>query len=322
MDISIIIVNYRSSEHLGRCLRSIFSGFLPVPFEIIVVNNDTPEAGSEIAAAFGGQIVFIQNPRNLGFAEANNIAILKAKGRYVLLLNPDTVVGTDAIWRLYGFLEQNGDYGAAGPKIFLPDGSIQLEGGRNFPSLKYALWEIFLLRRVRPDEFGGYRLEKWDHDSNRDVPCLLGAAIMVPRSLLGEIGTLDTSLPMYLEDIDLCYRIRLTGKRIHYLSDASIIHMSGQSSAGTSPSARASLHIMELCQAVYLFFKKHNGVLYAWAYRMIVFFGSLFRILIIPFLLSLGKIRPVDPGRLSVYTWHKYIGFLKWSVTLKTGSLD
>jgi GT2 family glycosyltransferase len=322
MDLSIIIVNYQSVLHLGRCLNSVFSAFLPVQFEIIVANNDPPEVGADIRDTFGQKVILIQNPRNLGFAEANRIAISKAQGRYILLLNPDTIVEKEAIWRLFCFLEKNRDYGAAGPQIFLSNGSIQLEGGRNFPSLKYAVFEIFLLRRVWPDIFGGLRLENWNHDSSRDVPCLLGAAMFLRRSTLEDIGGLDASLPMYLEDMDLCYRIWRSGSRIYYLKDARIVHVSGQSSARAAPLRRAGLQVMELCQANYLFFKKHKGNPYAQIYRLIVFSGAMFRITVIPILLGLGKVWKLNRNDFSVYTLHKYLGFLKWSITLKAASLD
>lgn len=322
MDISIIIVNYNSSRVLKNCLRSIFASQLNIEYEVIIVDNNSSNNSVQIIKDNFEKVILIENLQNLGFAKASNIGIEKSIGKYILFLNPDTLVHSDTIIKLYQFLRANKEYGAVGPKIYLPDGTIQLEGGRNFPSLRYILFEIFVLRRTFPVLFGGLRFENWDHNTSRDVPCLSGAAMMFSRIIIKKVGLLDVSLPMYLEDIDYCYRIRQAGSKIYYLNDVSIIHFCGQSSSQMLNNARLKLYVMELCQANYLFFKKHYGKLYPQVYRIVVFLGSSFRIVLILLGSSALKLFGKSVKDFSIITLKKYIEFLKWSVLLKVNFPD
>jgi GT2 family glycosyltransferase len=321
-DVSVLIVNYRSSDHLENCLNSLYASEPAVRFEIIVIDNGSVDEKFRRVKREFQDVQFIEMKQNVGFAQANNIGMSRAKGELILFLNPDTLVKKDSIDSMARFLRTRGDCGSVGPKIYLPDGKIQFEGGRNFPSIKYAIFEFFLLRRLFPKIFGGLRLENWDHDSTREVPCLLGAAMMFPRSIVDEIGVLDTSLPMYLEDIDFCYRIRDAGKKIYYLHDVDIVHVCSQSSSAVPDKRRFQLYTMELCHANYVFFRKHKNRAYALVYRGVVFWGSLFRLAIIAAGMLVMKLTGKKSRAFSVFTWKKYAAFFKWSVAPKTQPFD
>lgn len=314
MHLSIIIVNYNSSDVLSECIESIERSDIGCPFEIVIVNNNRDDRLTHLFPANSRNIRLIEGHGNVGFAKACNLGIEESSGRYILLLNPDAMLQKGAVSKMIDFMARHKDCGCVGPKIIRFDGSIQLEGGRDFPSLKYLFFEIFLLRRLFPAVFGGWRLERWGHDTNREVPCLLGASMLFSRRLITELGLLDTALPMYLEDMDLCYRIKKSGKMNYYLADAVVRHKAAHSSRDILGPGRINLYVMELCQANYLFFIKHRSRVYAEAYRGLIFLGAAFRVVLIFFGIIFFYLAGKRPKDFSNVTLKKYAAFFRWSL--------
>ena len=318
LNISIIIVTFNSEKDIIRCLDSIYRNETDLSFEVVVVDSKSTDETIENVKKYDNARLIALN-ENVGFARANNIALEQISGEYIFYLNPDTIIQKDTLKKLYYSLKvrENEGIGMIGPKILLSNGKVQYEGGRDYPSLVYSFFELFLLRRIFPNLCGGMRLEYWDHTTSREVPCLLGAAMFLLRETAMKLKGFDSPIPMYYEDIDFCFRLKKMGYKIYYDANIEITHFCGQSASTTISKIRLGLYVMELCYAPYLFFKKHFGSIYALTFRVLVFFGAIFRMTVILLGGSLCKLLRKNNSDFSFLTLLKYLEFLKWSVTLK-----
>jgi len=276
-DLSIIIVNWNTRDYLSNCLKSIYETTSRVSIEIFVVDNASTDRSVEMVKNKFPQVKLIANKENLGFPKANNQAIKVSNGEYILFLNPDTVVYPKTIEMLVNFLKANKNCGAVGPMIVDKEGKVDYLGARNFPTLFSAFSDLFFLRKLFPTSrlFGKRHLGWWDHRSSRLVECISGACIMVRSEDLEKIGFLDETLPLYLEDVDLCKQIKNLGRDIYYLASAQIIHFQGASSKRYKNSDR--LFVMHRL-AYGIFFKRYKGDLTFYLYLVMLFINSLVRI--------------------------------------------
>ncbi len=231
MDLSICIVSWNVSKDLASCLTSLYAQDCAITFETIVVDNASDDDTVRMLAQRFPQVSVIANTDNLGFAAANNQAIRIAKGRYVMLLNPDTTVHDGALDTAVRFMDQHPDVGIAGLKLIYPDGSLQLSC-RSFPNPWAALWRGTPLARLCPNNRFAreYTLADWAHDEVRDVDWVSGAAMVVRREAIDQAGLLDERFFMYSEDVDWCKRMWDAGWRVTYLPDAVVTHIVGRSS--------------------------------------------------------------------------------------------
>jgi len=275
-DLSIIIVNWNAGHCLRSCLESIWEQTSGIGFEILVVDNCSTDGSPEMVEKFFPQVRLIRNSENIGFAKANNQAICASVGRYILLLNPDTVVLDKALVRMVSFLDKHPDIGALGCKILTENGQIDFRGGRRFPTL----WSEFCvhsgLAALFPaaELFGGYLMSYWDHEDSREVDLLTGACMMVRREVVHQVGLLDEDFFMYAEDVEWCYRIKKAGWKIFYYADAVIVHLGEQSVKLVKiPMSIEGLRSMNL------FFAKHHGQLVAWIYRGLLLFFAIVKML-------------------------------------------
>jgi GT2 family glycosyltransferase len=265
VDLSITIVNWNTKNHLANCLDSIYQNAKDAAFEIIVVDNDSDDNSAEMVRAKFPQVTLIENNENVGFGAANNQAIRISQGRYVLILNPDTLVLPGCLDQLMDLLASRPDVGAVGPKVVNVDGSIQLPCIRNVPTLFTEYLELSHLSARFPKSrvFGRYYMTYCDRSLPRQVSLLMGCCIMVRKKVLDEIGLFDEQFFLYAEDMDLCYRIQKAGWKSWYLPTAQIVHIWGQSTE------RISKHrVFHNQQAKYIFFKKHFGAAKAFEYRL------------------------------------------------------
>lgn len=239
MDISVVIVSYNVRQLLLACLRSVDVGLRAggLSAEIIVVDNASTDGSPEAVATAFPQVRLIVNRRNSGFAAGNNVGIAASSGRYVLLLNPDTEVISDAISTMFSFLEANPRIGVVGPRLLNSDGSLQ-SSRRRFPTLATALIESTVLQRYVPAGLGvlrRYYCLDQDDDSEQDVDWLVGAALMVRREAIDAVGPMDERFFLYSEELDWCRRIVEGGWRVVYMPSASVTHHYGQSSGQDLP---------------------------------------------------------------------------------------
>lgn len=251
--ISVLIVNYNVKFYLEQCLLSLLASDIFDQIEIIVVDNNSTDGSREYIGNKFPTVSFIWNSDNLGFAKANNQAIRICTGDYVLLLNPDTVVGEHVLSRVADFMDNCPDAGAVGVKMINGSGVFLPESKRGFPSPWVSFCKIFGLTKVFPKSrmFGKYHLLYLDENKSHQVDILCGAFMMIRSEALSTTGLLDESFFMYGEDIDLSYRITLAGYKNYYVPEK-IIHYKGESTRKDT-----MRYVKIFYYAMYIFFKKH-----------------------------------------------------------------
>lgn len=258
-DLSVIIVNYNARQLLLDCLDSLPDSAPDHQLETVVVDNASKDNSTEAAREWLPPEGFpapkvVANSKNLGFTRANNQGIERSNGRYIVLLNNDTVVHPGAFSKAIDYLDRHPEIGGAGLRLLNGDGSLQLSC-RRFPSFSQALFNRYsLLTRLFPkNRFSRqYLMTDVEHNEVRDVDWVSGACLVIRREVLEDVGPLDERFFMYSEDVDFCYRIWEAGWRVTYLPFAEVTHLIGQS----SKRARA-LTIIERHKSMYRFYKKH-----------------------------------------------------------------
>lgn len=256
MDISVIIVNYNVKYFLEQCLCSVQAALTQVKGEIIVVdNNSTDDSISYLQPKFPG-VKVIANKDNTGFAKACNQGLAIATGKYVLFLNPDTIVPEDCFEQCISFFNATPDGGALGIKMIDGGGTFLKESKRSFPSPLTSLFKLAGLSALFPKSklFGRYHLGHLDNNKNHEVSVLAGAFMMIRKTILDTIGGFDETFFMYGEDIDLSYRIEEAGYKNYYFSGSTIIHFKGES---TKKGSMNYVHLFY--NAMSIFVRKHYG---------------------------------------------------------------
>ncbi|MBI4844950.1 MAG: glycosyltransferase [Candidatus Omnitrophica bacterium] len=307
--VSIIIVNWNTKELLQKCLESIYKGASDTSFEVIVVDNASSDGSVEFFKKKFPRVIIIENKSNQGFAKANNLAIRRCKGKYLLFLNPDTVVFNDSIKLLVNFLEENPNFDIVGPKIINPDKSVQFECARNFPTLLSELFCITVLDRLFPKNtiFGKYLMSYWNHNESKEVDAVSGACFLIKRALMQEF-LFDEQFFMYAEDTDLFFMIKKNKKKIFFLANADIIHVRGGSS-NKNPFGM----VLEEKKSMHAFFYKHYTRRAAFFYRLVILFGS---IIMLPLWVLLWATGLKERRKIS-YIIKRYFYMFLWALGAK-----
>lgn len=273
LDLSIIIVSFNVKDLLRGCLESVYVQTKGISFEVFVVDNASSDESAEMVEKEFPRVKLIKNKVNLGFARANNIAIRQSQGRYILLLNPDTVVLEAALQKMVAFMDKSPEAGAVGPKILNSDGSIQyFHHSEDTYSYSYLLCWFCSHFRILNSKYIKARMEQYRladrYTSPARIGYLSGACLMFSRKILnGERGLLDESFFMFSEDRDICLRIRKRGYGVYLLPGVSIVHIFGKSYNANPISYRM---LNTALQSQFVFYKKHFGLSRAYAYRCIV----------------------------------------------------
>ncbi|WP_059049298.1 glycosyltransferase family 2 protein [Paenibacillus senegalimassiliensis] len=287
MDLSILIVNYNTCRLTLDCLQSVYDSKTVYSYEVIVVDNASSDDSVESIRREYPGTPLIANIDNTGFAKANNQAMAVAKGRYVLLLNSDTIVQPDTLQTMVAYMDENPQVGASGCKIILPDGSLDKACKRGFPTPSASFYYAFGFSRLFPDKpkFNQYQLGYLDPNETYPIDCLVGAFMLVRRETIQQVGGLDETFFMYGEDIDWCYRIKQAGWDIHYHPATYIVHYKGASSR-----RKPFKIIYEFHRAMWVFHRKHYLRQYSWITN-----GSVACGIALKFTLSLLKNRLFTP---------------------------
>ncbi len=235
MDVSIVIVNWNTKDILADCLESIFQQTKAIGFEVIVIDNASADGSAEMVRKDFGQVILLENSRNAGFAVANNQGISISKGRYVLLLNSDTIILDDAIDRAVSFADKHTEAAVTGCRVLNPDGSLQPTCFM-FPSLLNQILFTSYLYRLFPQSrfFGRERMTWWDRNSVQEVDVVTGCFMLVRRYAIAQVGMMDERFFVYGEEVDWCYRFGKAGWTNLFTPEAGIIHLGGASAAGHS----------------------------------------------------------------------------------------
>ncbi len=274
LDLAVIIVNYNTRALLRDCLHSVYASQGDFAFEVCVVDNASTDGSAAMVRAEFPQVRLIESDRNGGYAYANNLGLRSfgftdpddgrgqtaaqpgardALPRYVLLLNPDTVLPPDALAQMLAFMDARPDAGVVGPKLVRPDGSLDLACRRSFPTPEISLWRMLGLSKLFPRSrrFGRYNLTYLDPDERTEVDSVVGAFMWVRREAILQVGLLDEAFWMYGEDLDWAKRIKDAGWKVWYNPAVTVLHVK-EASSHRSRRAR-----VEFYRAMVIFYKKH-----------------------------------------------------------------
>jgi len=308
IDLSIIILSYRSKEYLKVLLPSVFAsegiefydvipvtqsppniggvakgrGDIKYTAEVIVVDNGSNDGTYEWLQTINYKLHIIQNTNN-GFAAGNNIGIKKSAGRYILLLNPDTKLEPNTLAVMLDFMETCPEVGISGCKLIKPDGKLDLACRRRFPNP----WNSF--RRLFLNNNQNYNYTDIDEDKEMEVDSIVGAFMLVRRSAMEKFGLLDESFFMYGEDLDWCWRCKEAGFKVWYYPKAFITHYKGESSKKIPLRALKWFH-----DAMWIFYRKHYRSRYPFFFNWFVWLGIYGRMTVLILINMLKKNRVVS----------------------------
>ena len=253
MKLSVVIVNYNVKYFLEQCLHSLEQAAMGIDHEVIVIDNASTDGSTEYITARFPKVKWMACRENNGFSKGNNIAIAHAKGEYILMLNPDTIVTKKAIEGCIAFMDNNADAGACGVYMLRTDGTFAPESRRALPTPFVAFCKMSGLSNLFPKSrtFGRYYMQYLDKEETNPIEIISGAYMMLRHKTIKKTGALDEDFFMYGEDIDLSYRILKSGYRNYYLP-LRILHYKGES---TNKSSYRYVHTFY--RAMQLFFKKH-----------------------------------------------------------------
>lgn len=302
MDVSIIIVSWNTRDILRDCLRSVCDEAGPLSYEIIVVDNASTDDSVEMVRREFPQVRLIANAENRGFAAANNQGMAVAQGRYVLLLNSDTVVLDQAIVKTMAFADQNPGAAVIGCRVLNADRTLQPTCFMYPSVLNMFLFATYLYKLFPRSRFcGRERMTWWGRDDIRDVDVVTGCFMFVRRQAIEAVGVMDEGFFMYGEETDWCYRFKEAGWKIRFTPEPNIIHLGGASSK-----LRADEMYIQLRKSVLHFIRKHRSYPAYVAAQMLV---VLFLALRIPYwlLVSLLKKRDRSESRRRVAVYAKAI---------------
>lgn len=254
MKLTVVIVNYNVEHFLEQCLLSVRKASKNLQIETYVVDNISIDGSVAMVKEKFPEVILIENQDNVGFSKANNQAMRVAKGEYVLLLNPDTIVEEDTFVKVVDFMDEHPEAGGLGVKMIDGKGVFLPESKRGLPTPSVAFYKIFGLSTLFPKskKFGRYHLGFLDKEEINEIEILSGAFMLMRKKTLDEVGLLDEAFFMYGEDIDLSYRILLGGYKNYYYPETKIIHYKGESTKKSSVN-----YVFVFYNAMIIFAKKH-----------------------------------------------------------------
>lgn len=270
MDLSVIIVSYNTKDLLKQTIESVIQTTSNITYEIIVSDNDSKDGSIDMVKDQFPEVLLIENKANLGFSKGNNVAIERAKGRYILLLNSDTVVKENCLEQCVRYMDSNKNIGALGCKVILISGELDHACKRGFPTPEASLYYMLKLHKLFPGnkKLGTYCAAHVGNDEIAEVDALMGAFMMLPKAVIDQIGMLDEEFFMYGEDLDWCYRIKEAGYKVVYYPKAQIVHYKGASSK-----KKRGKTIYEFHRAMILFYNKHYREKYNPMITLLVYMG-------------------------------------------------
>ena len=262
MQLSVIILNYNVRYFLELCVLSVQKAIQNLDAEIIVVDNHSSDDSSVLMKTQFPSIRYIENATNFGFPKGNNIAVAAAKGEYICILNPDTVVAENTFEKILAFAKSKTDLGIVGCKLIDGSGSFLPESKRGIPTPWVAFTKIFGLYKLFPKSsfFNKYYAQHLGENQTVKVDILVGAFMVMKRELYNELGGFDENCFMYADDIDLSYRALQNGKSNYYFADTTVIHYKGESTT------RDQKYMMHFQEAMQFFYKKHfrKSIVFDW----------------------------------------------------------
>jgi len=264
VDLGIIIVNWNTRDLLQRCLETVYASQGDFTYSVVVVDNASDDGSPQMVQEHFPQAILIASEENNGYPRGNNIG-LRALGyhgvgdvdadapRYALLLNPDTEVPPDSLAQMVQFMDSRPDIGVAGPKLILPDGSLDRACRRGFPTPEVAFYHYSGLAKIFPDSerFGRYNMTFASVDQELEVDSVVGAYMQIRKECVEQVGLMDETFFMYGEDLDWAFRIKQAGWKVWYYAPVTVYHVKR---AASRKSKRAQF---EFWRAMLIFYRKH-----------------------------------------------------------------
>ncbi|WP_396169012.1 glycosyltransferase family 2 protein [Flavobacterium sp.] len=254
MQLSVIILNYNVRYFLELCVLSVQKAIENIDAEIIVVDNNSQDDSCAMMKRRFPNLKLIENKINSGFPKGNNIGVADAKGEYICILNPDTVVAEDTFTKVLAFAEKQQNLGIVGVKLIDGTGNFLPESKRGVPTPFVAFTKITGLYKIFPQTFGKYYAQHLSENETGKVDILVGAFMLMKRDLYNEIGGFDEDCFMYSDDIDLSYMALKKGKSNFYFHETSVIHYKGESTI------KDGTYMKRFQEAMNFFYKKHFKV--------------------------------------------------------------
>ena len=256
MQLSVIILNYNVRYFLEQCVLSVQEALSNIDGEIIVVDNNSSDASCQMMKTRFPNVKLIENKTNSGFPKGNNIGVAEAKGEYICILNPDTVVAEDTFEKILAFAEKQSDLGIVGCKLIDGTGNFLPESKRGIPTPWVAFTKITGLYHFFPKNklFNQYYAQDLNENETGKAAILVGAFMVMKRDLYSDLKGFDENCFMYSDDIDLSYRSLLQGKSNYYFHETSVIHYKGESTV------KDKMYMKRFQEAMNFFYKKHFKV--------------------------------------------------------------
>ncbi|PJJ07082.1 GT2 family glycosyltransferase [Flavobacterium sp. 1] len=277
MQLSVVILNYNVRYFLELCVLSVESALQKIDSEIIVVDNNSSDDSSEMIKSRFPNVKLIQNNQNVGFPKGNNIGVSQAKGEYICILNPDTVVAEDTFKKVLAFAQKQNNLGIVGVKLIDGTGNFLPESKRGIPTPWVAFTKITSLYKLFPKSsfFNKYYAQHLSENQTGEVEILVGAFMFLKKELYNEVGGFDEDCFMYSDDIDLSYMVLQKGKDNYYFHETAVIHYKGESTV------KDGTYMKRFQEAMEFFYKKHFQISFLFSAFMkigIVFFSLIKRI--------------------------------------------
>lgn len=231
MQVSVVILNYNVRFFLEQCVRAVEQALLPIEGEIIVVDNQSTDASTAMMRETFPEVCYIENASNVGFPKGNNIGVARAKGKYVCILNPDTVVPEDIFLKLLAFAQTKSDLGIVGCPLIDGSGAFLPESKRGIPTPWVSFTKALGLYKMAPKSsfWNAYYAPHIAQDQTSEVEILVGAFMFLEKKVYQELGGFDEHYFMYSEDIDLSYTCLKSGRKNYYFSETAVLHYKGES---------------------------------------------------------------------------------------------
>jgi GT2 family glycosyltransferase len=278
LDLYVVVLNYNTRDLLRACLDSLRRQ-TGLAFEACVTDNASSDESADMVAGLFPEVRLVRSPSNAGFSAGNNLGLSAAgwpengNARYAMLLNPDTVVPDGALAAMVAYADAHPDVGVVGPRLMLPDGTLDKACRRGFPTPEAAFYRFSGLSRLFPrsPRFGRYNMTFAPEDQELEVDSVVGACMLVRAEALARVGLMDERFFMYGEDLDWCLRIKQLGYRVMYVPSVIVHHVKR---AASRRSAKAHY---EFQRAMWLFYQKHYAANTNWALDKLVKLGLMAR---------------------------------------------
>lgn len=282
MDVSVSLLNYNGGPLLQECVRSLVAECGRLNVELFLVDNASSDGSFEPACKLARELALqapregrftlfaIQNGRNVGFAGGNNVALRQARGRFILLLNPDATLCPGSLEEVIRYMDGNPEVGICGPRVMLPSGRLDAPCRRTFKTPSTYLYKQFGLSKLFPGSrrFGKYYLSYLPEDQLAEVDSVIGAFLMIRREAMEQVGLLDERYFMYCEDEDWCFQAKKAGWKVVYYPKAQIVHRKGGSSRAVRSRMTFQFH-----KSIFRFHRKNMAPSYPAIVNGLVYLG-------------------------------------------------